>query len=223
MKRPKIVILLTALLSLCLESAGQAVAGDRSAREILNELNGIKSPAFDPSKSDDAAYKREFRSQSEEAMRERAALILELYKTDSHHEKVPSLMPQRWETLIALGEFSDSKEEVRRVLATTNNPRLKRDAAFVQVRLALYAPARPGVLPISEINEYIQLERELEAEPKDQRGGFLLELASQEAKDDKTRTELENRILKEFPASPNADRVRALRKPARNSRPWLSW
>jgi hypothetical protein len=58
-------------------------------------------------------------------MRKRAALILELFRTDSHHEKVPSLMPLRWETLIALGEFSDLNEEVRRVLATTNNPRLK--------------------------------------------------------------------------------------------------
>ncbi len=212
MKRPIIVILLAALSSLWLASAGHALAGDRSAGEILNELNGIKSPAVDPSRPDDAADNREFRSRSEEAMKKRAALILELFKTDSHHEKVPSLMPQRWENPIALGEFSDLKEEVRRVLATTNNPRLKRDAAFVQVRLALYAPARPGVLPISEIDEYIQLERELEVEPKDQRGGFLLELASQEAKDDKMRTELENRILKEFPASPNADRVRALRR-----------
>jgi hypothetical protein len=143
-------------------------------------------------------------------MKQRAALILELYKADSHDEKIPSLMSQRWEALIALGEFPALKEEVRRVFTTTNNLRLKRVAAFDQVRLELYAPARPAVLPISEINEYIELERELEVEPKDQRGGFLLELASQEAKGDKIRFELENRILKKFPASLNADMLRAL-------------
>jgi thiol-disulfide isomerase/thioredoxin len=204
-------ILLSVLSGLWLVSADGAAAGDRLAAEILNELNAAKSPTLDSSRREDAAYNREFRSRNQETMEKRAALILELYEAEPDHEMIPSLMFERWQTLTVLGKRSDVEKEIRRFLATTSNQRLKREAMFDQVRQEIFETARTGVIPIRHINEYIKLERDLELK-EGARGGYLLEIASQEAKDDRLRLDLENRILKEYPTSPNAERIRGLRR-----------
>jgi len=186
------------------------MAGDRAPAEILKELDQVKLPAADPAKLEDDAYGREFTSRREEAIEKRAALILEFYKAAPEHERIPSLMFERWDTLITLGKRSGVENEIRQILAKSSNPKLKREAAYEQVRLEIYAGAGTGALPVRRINEYIKLERKLK--PEDPRGALVLWIASNEVRDDEAKLALENRILKEFPTSTQADRIRGGRR-----------
>jgi hypothetical protein len=49
------------------------------------------------------------------------------------------------------------EQEIHRILATKSNQKLKREAAYAQVRLEIYEGARTGTLPVRRINEYIKL------------------------------------------------------------------
>ena len=100
MKQRFATISLSLLSGLWLASTDRAVAGDRSPTEILKELDQVKLPAFDRAKLEDDTYGRESTSRREEAIQERAVLILESYKAAPEHMKIPSLMFDLWDSLI---------------------------------------------------------------------------------------------------------------------------
>src|SRR6516165_2270438 len=84
------------VLTAWLVSAGAALAGERTAEEILRELDAVKVPLLDRAKRGDNAYIKEFFDKRHEAVEKRAALILELYKAAPAHERIPTLMTERW-------------------------------------------------------------------------------------------------------------------------------
>ena len=86
------------------------------------------------------------------------------------------------------------ENEIRQIPAKSSNPQLKREAAYEQVRLEIYAGAGTGALPVRRINEYIKLERKLK--PERPRGALALWIASDEVRDDEAKLALESRILK---------------------------
>src|SRR6516225_9045385 len=69
---------------------------DRSPQEIVKELDDIKIPTLDASKKKDRSYLTQFLSKLQKATKKRDALILELYKANPDHERVPTLMAERW-------------------------------------------------------------------------------------------------------------------------------
>src|SRR5438034_3293863 len=77
-------------------SSSWASAVHRSTEQILKELDAIKIPNFDASKKDDRAYTRQFLTRLKGATETRAELILELYKVEPDHERIPTLMAERW-------------------------------------------------------------------------------------------------------------------------------
>jgi thiol-disulfide isomerase/thioredoxin len=206
MRQRVATILLSLLSGLWLVPADRAMAEDRSPAEILKELDQVKLPTVDHAKLENDAYGRGFTSRREKAIEKRAALILEFYKAAPEHEKIPALMFERWDTLITLGKRSRVANEIHQVLAKSSNAKLKREAAFERVRLEINDAARSGVLPVQHINEYIKLERKLKSE--DVRGPLVLWMASKQVRDGEARLEIENRILKEFPTSAIAERLR---------------
>ena len=66
-------------------SFSSAAGADRSAEQIIEELDDVKIPSYDASKKNDATYARQFPTKLQEATEKRAALILELYKADPDH------------------------------------------------------------------------------------------------------------------------------------------
>src|ERR1700722_6534457 len=73
-----------------------ALVGDRSSEQILKALDEIKIPSYDASKKDDQTYTGQFLIEVQKATKSREALILELYKADPDHDRIPSLMAERW-------------------------------------------------------------------------------------------------------------------------------
>ena len=164
MRRHVIVMLLGSLASVSLADAQRALAADRSPEEILKEIEQVKFPEQDRSRVGDDDYGREWRSRHDAVTEQRASLILEFYKAAPEHEKVPSLMFMRWDTLINIGKRSSVESEINQVLATSKNEKLKREAAFVRLRLDISDTGNSGALPVNRINEYIKLERKLKSE-----------------------------------------------------------
>src|SRR5207253_175793 len=77
-------------------SAGPAPAADRSAEQILKELDAVKAPTLEATKRPSQASLRRLHARQREAGTKRDALILELYKADPNHKRLPELMAERW-------------------------------------------------------------------------------------------------------------------------------
>jgi thiol-disulfide isomerase/thioredoxin len=209
MRQQLTALLLSSLVSLSFAEVHQLLAADRSPEEILKEIERVQFPQADQSKVGDEDYGREFKSRHDAATETRAALILDLCKAAPDHEKVPSLMLLRWNDLLAIGRRTEIGPEVRRILATTKNQKLKRAAQYQQIMLEIHESVNGGNLPIWQINDYIKLERKLKEE--DPLGVRLLVAASRAVRDEEAKREIENRILKEYPSTRIAEEIRGTR------------
>jgi len=150
-------------------SAGAAAGADRSAEQILKELDAVKAPTLDATKRPSQASLRRLHARQREASAKRDALILELYKAAPNHERLPELMAERW------GRKDDRSRtlfrEIDDVLAHTKDPRLKAEGIFIKAR-AKVREARSGRSPdLALVDEFLELA------PKDPRGATLLETA----------------------------------------------
>jgi thiol-disulfide isomerase/thioredoxin len=194
------VVALTAFTA----SGGQAIAADRSADEILKELDGVTLPKLDRAKTTDPEYVREFMAAQQKAVLKRSELILELYKAAPDHEKIATLLPERWSNRLNSATSAEEAtklatevyDEVAQTQAHTKNDKLKLEAAFVKARIKLTEGRRSGKLDFTDLNEFIKLA------PKDPRSaGILYTAANMSAKDEKAKAALEERLVKEFPDS----------------------
>ena len=87
--------------------SSNAFAEDRTAEEILEDINGLTFPASDRERSQDKAFMKRYWEVGDAMNRLKAAYILELYQSHPDHEDVVKLLPQRWSLLQsdeALGE-----------------------------------------------------------------------------------------------------------------------
>ncbi len=140
-------ILWSVVLGLCPATTGWAWTADRSAAEILKELDDTRLPEFDNARSkDNPAYTRAFLSERKKTMEKRAALILELYKAAPDHGRIPTLMTERWDILAETQGGSGLRAEIDGILAETANPKLKVEAAFGRAGLEVADSFKTGVL-----------------------------------------------------------------------------
>jgi thiol-disulfide isomerase/thioredoxin len=192
--------LLAMMLGGFLGTAGSAVADDRTADEILIDLETTPLPKFDPAKKGDPAYVQGFNTVVQKALSARRKLILELYKAAPNHEQLETLLPERWEGLPLTGRYAeDTLNEVSSALAHSKNNKIKVEAALVKCRIKLAHDQRSGGTDLTPINEFIKLA------PKDPRGGDLLYLAAKlTTKDEESKAAIEDRVVKEFPDSKGA-------------------
>ncbi len=95
-----VVVLLC--LALC---APVARAQERSADEILAELNSLSMPPYDVNRdTPNTDYREQFLKKRHEITNHRADLIGELYRTHPDHPSVADFLPERWETMFNLRE-----------------------------------------------------------------------------------------------------------------------
>jgi thiol-disulfide isomerase/thioredoxin len=174
----------------------QAIAADRTADEILKELDGVPLPKLDRAKVGDQAYVREYRAAMQKAIPKRLELILELHKAAPDHEKLATLLPERWNFLPQTGvSLDDMSKEIEETLAKTKNEKVKVEGLFMKSQIKLAQAQESGKVDLTALDEFIKLA------PKDPRAAQLLYMATTVTKDEKAKTALEDRLVKDFPAS----------------------
>ena len=78
-----------------------ALADDRPADEILKELDATTMPEFNPQEAgNDEGYIEKYMAATEEAVDKRVALIAELLKAHSEHERAMDLRNERWQLML---------------------------------------------------------------------------------------------------------------------------
>jgi thiol-disulfide isomerase/thioredoxin len=135
----------------------------------------------------------------------RCALILELYKVAPEHDKLARLLPHRW-TSNMKDRAEESLREIETVMASTKNVALKVEAAYI--RAQLLRRLRSGrTLDLGPIDDFIKLA------PNDPRGAEFLDRETNDRfrLDASTMTMLEERLLKEYPNSAAANRIKGER------------
>ncbi len=177
-------------------SAGAIRAADRPVAAILAELDSLKTPAPDQKRmAADPAYRKEHFSKLREANQKRAKLTLELYKAAPKHERIPTLMQERWRSWRTTDAKSAATlfKEVDEVVAATGNADLKIEAAYLRARFKL-SERRLNVPPdLEPLKEFFKV-----APAGDYRGVRMLASLVAQA-DEKTKSALEDRIIREFP------------------------
>jgi thiol-disulfide isomerase/thioredoxin len=166
-------------------------ADDRTAEQILKDLDATKTPRFDQSKQRDQAYIQQYIKEMQEAQKKRGELIKELYKVAPEHERIPQLMSERWMNSSPdeiAGELDD-------VIAHAKSEKLRNEAGFAKARFALLQNRGDIGKAMPAIEQFVGMA------PKDDRAAQLLNAAAQMATDPAVKTKLEDRILKDFPDS----------------------
>jgi len=184
-----------------------AMAADRSAKEILKDIDAIKMPTFDPAKRSEPGYMQTLQRQMMEAAAKQDTLIPELFKADPDNDRLPVLMMSHWRRMPPIGpNASKLTQELDDVLAKSHNEKLKAEAYFARAQIGLYKSQQTGTLDLSGVDEF------LKRLPKDERGSQLLYMATFCTKDEEIKKSIEDRILKEYPESRFADPIRGTRR-----------
>ncbi len=177
-------------LALSLASGFVCVAAawgaDRTAAQILRDLDAVKVPKPDSASTENAA-RRDQEIRAREAAFRRARLIGELFKAAPDHARVPALLEERWKTLSEHpenGRYAELLQELDRVVARPPSNKLKIEASYLRARLRLKPISTKKEPDVSGVGEFVKLA------PKDPRTGDLLSSAVVVARDLKIRKAL---------------------------------
>lgn len=153
--------------------SSSAFADDRTAEEILEDINGLVYPAYDRDREEDEAFMKSFSEVYTAINRLKAAYIFELYQSHADHEKVVELMPERWTLLSGdekLGEVVAS--EMAAVIDQAPDSELAGEAHFTTAMGSIQTNLWGGDKNIEKATE--DVERFIAAMPEDARGVRLL-------------------------------------------------
>jgi thiol-disulfide isomerase/thioredoxin len=211
-----------------LAAARPALAEDRSAEEVLKEIDALPLPQPDLSKVDDKAYLQRFMKQRSEIRVRKAELIGALYRINPDNPRLRVLLPVRWRWLSGFMAGPDDNAgardltgEMNEVLARSKSDELKKEALFAKAQIASHDPfnrvgsAKNDTAKAKAVDEFIAFA------PKDERGAELLYLLSLSFPDEPARQKaVYTRIVKEYPETERAkiaqgllERLAAVGKP----------
>jgi thiol-disulfide isomerase/thioredoxin len=188
---------LALLLAGWLASASVALGADRTAAQILREIDAVKVTAADSSIKEKSAV-RDQEIRAKEALFKRARLIAELYKVAPDNQRVPALLEERWTTLRdhpENGRYAELLQELERIVARSPNKKLKTEAGYALARLKLKPISSKKEPDTSGVEQFLKLA------PNDPRAGELLSSAITVAQDSKIRSKFLARLTKAFPDS----------------------
>jgi thiol-disulfide isomerase/thioredoxin len=186
-------------------ASAEVLGADRTAEQILEEIDAAVAPKPDAKKAHDASYLRRYRTREREAWAKRDRLALELFKAAPDHERLPELMAERWSRKDE--RYRGLFKEVDDVLAHTKNPKLKAEATFVKARAKLKETRSNGSPNLALMDEFLKLR------PGDPRGADLLQSAIDHTRDAAAKKSLQERLVKDYPDSIHVARLRGPREP----------
>ncbi len=170
-----------------------AIAADRTADEIIADIDAIKPFRSMPDVLKDGPKKVE--------------LISELYKVAPDHEKIPALMAEKWTTQLRMQKTDDVLKDCDEVIASTKNDKVKVEAGWSKA-IATFRksmPAHPEAF-LAAVDQFLAIA------PKDPRGAQLLMASVADAKDKDKQIAAEDRVLKDYPDSPTALSIKGQRR-----------
>ncbi len=182
----------------CMISASPVYGADRTADQILKEIDAVKLPALDSAKSEDQSAVKKHKIKLREASEKRARLILQLYKAAPENTRIAELMQERWQTLsvrLEGGKYDELVRELDGVFTRTKNTKLKIEAAYTRAQLKLNPVSARRAPDPAGVEEFFKLA------PKDPRVENLLGSAASATRDDKKKAALLERLRTEFPDS----------------------
>jgi thiol-disulfide isomerase/thioredoxin len=192
------VVCLGVLLGGLICLAWPALAAERSAEAILKEIDAVKLPTLDSSKKDDRQYVRSYEIKRREAALKRARLIRELYKVAPDHERVASLLQERWNTIglrPEMGRHDELIREIEQVVGHTKDRNLKIEASYLRAQLKLNPVSSKKSPDPAGVDDFLKLA------PNDDRASSLLGAAASATQDEKKKAALIERLRKQFPDS----------------------
>ena len=175
-----------------------AWSAERTAEQILKEIDAVKLPTLNSKKQGDRSAIRDNQIRRREAAQKRARLIREIYKVAPDHQRIPALMEERWATLGShpeKGKYDELVRELDNVLSHTKDKKLKIEATYTKAQLKLHPVSSKGIPDPSGVDEFLKLA------PNDARAGDLLGSAASLATDEKKKAALIERLQNDFPDS----------------------
>jgi thiol-disulfide isomerase/thioredoxin len=195
------------LFGFMIAATATAMGADRSAKEILKDLDAIKMPTFEPARRSEPGYVQNLQRQMMEAGAKQDVLIPELFKVDPDNDRLPALMSAHWMRMPPVGpNASKLTQELDDALARTHNEKLKAEVYFARARIAIVKGQQTGNLDLSAVDEFVK------KAPKDDRCPQLLYIASMYTKDEDAKKSIEDRMLKDYPQSRFAEPIRGSRR-----------
>jgi thiol-disulfide isomerase/thioredoxin len=172
-------------------------ADDRTAEQILKEINAVEMPQFDPAQRENQEAINRYLTQRREAMNRRAELIGELYKKDPNHAELDRLMVERWQAMMMSGpqKVRELQAEFDEIQNHSKNDSLKTTAAFWKAIIALRTGPGDPDTALKAAETFIK------SAPKDERGSQLLYMIADQTEDTAKQTTLLKRIVKDYPDS----------------------
>jgi len=184
-----------------------AIAADRTATEILKEIDAVKQPQFAPKPGEDRQKAFEaFYAEVKVANEKKAELIDELRKVDPKNEKLVKLLPARWTALAQTGPTDALLAEIDDVIANTKNEALKAEGLYIKARLAMMKDRAHPEAALPAIEAFAK------AAPKDRRAPSLLYSMASSIGDESRKIAIEDRILKDFGDTQYADMIKGARR-----------
>jgi thiol-disulfide isomerase/thioredoxin len=175
-----------------------ALSAERTAAQLLKEIDAVKLPTLDSRKEHSRATVLDNQIRRREAAEKRARLIRELYKVAPDNERSAVLMRERWDTVgkhPEKGKYDELIREIDGVLAHSKSPKLKVEASFVKAQLKLNPVSSKASPDPSGVDEFLKLA------PRDPRAAGLLASAAAVTRDEKKKTDLIERLQRDFPDS----------------------
>jgi thiol-disulfide isomerase/thioredoxin len=173
-----------------------AIAADRTAEEIVKELDALKPPstaAIMKAQGDERTKLIEaYRAEIKTMTTKHSALAAELLKVDPKNAKLATVLPQRWMTLAQDDKAAEALTEIDTVLKGSPDEALQKEATFARAQVLLSEDDVKADDVLTAIDAFEKLS------PKDRRMPSLLYGAASSIDDNAKRTALEDRLLKEF-------------------------
>lgn len=130
------------------QAPGQMVGDHRPAEKIIEAYEAVEIPAYDGSRRAEEGYRAEYIAARNAAMLKQAELIGELHMSHPAHDRLPELLPVRWNALMGAGEAEAVLEETKTLAGRTDNKDLKVEALFAHAnavaRTTQYNPEKVG-------------------------------------------------------------------------------
>lgn len=187
------VVAATFALSAPAFAQSQMTGAERPAEQIIEAYEAVEMPAYDASKRADADYRAQYMKDRNEAMRQQAELIGELLRSHPNHDRLPQLLPVRWNAMMGLGQTDEVVTETREVAGMTTSDDLKREALFTHAM----GVARASNYDAQRVADAAKMFHAVDA--KDPRNATLLMMTTYNQADEKAMIATFKEIVDNYP------------------------
>lgn len=148
-------------LGICLIASSSAFAGNGAGDAIVKKINALARPAPIRDQNNRAALMT-YRTQMVAYLKQRNALIWDLFKADPDNKKTAPLMSERWQTVAALDQNMGQPfpqgvlKDIDRTLAMKLPKDVLRAAKACRIEVQLQASQGGGRAPLSEVENFLK-------------------------------------------------------------------